>query len=574
MFTAGLFALSLFAIALGRPTFTQTRGLFSGFRGGHNPCNGHSSCTPIARCCHAGINFSVGLKPQNITGLFAALTDVSDPSSPRYGQHLSKDEVASFVAPKPEDISAVTGWLKANNVSYRFATPAQDVLRFELPVKQANALLNADYIGFLDETTNTTTIGTESYSVPPDVAPGISFFYPTDQFIPPLLRAFATVVQPGRGFRRPLSRPKRDDIPASCSDAITPECLQALYHIPATPANASGNSLGVSGFLNEVASQSDLQQFLGQFRPDITNGTFSVENLDGGSDAGAGTIEASLDVQYTVGLATGVPTSFVSVGNNNQDGIGGFFDVIKSLLEQDAPPLVLTTSFGMDEDVFQQSPELAQSLCNAYAQLGARGTSVIFASGDGGVSGSQPRDSCEAFVPTFPSSCPFVTSVGSTQGVPETAAPFSSGGFSNLFARPDYQSAAVDAYLATLGSTNANLFNATGRAYPDVSTQGAQFQVNVAGTVQPLSGTSASSPTFASVVALLNDRRLAAHLSPLGFLNPLLYSNASAAFNDITTGSNPGCGTQGFPAAAGWDPVTGLGTPDFDKLASVVIGST
>jgi tripeptidyl-peptidase-1 len=54
--------------------------------------------------------------------------------------------------------------------------------------------------------------------------------------------------------------------------------------------------------------------------------------------------------------------------------------------------------------------------------------------------------------------------------------------------------------------------------------------------------------------------------SPLGFLNPWLYSTAASALNDITSGSNPGCNTNGFPAKAGWDPVTGLGTPNFTKL--------
>ena len=149
-----------------------------------------------------------------------------------------------------------------------------------------------------------------------------------------------------------------------------------------------------------------------------------------------------------------------------------------------------------------------------------------------------------------------LTSVGSTQGnTPETAAQFSSGGFSNVFARPDYQTTAVQTYLSALGSTNAGLFNTTGRAYPDVSTQGVNFAVNIAGTFEAVSGTSASSPTFASVVALLNDQRLNAGKKPLGFLNPLLYSSAAAAFNDITSGNNPGCNTTGFPALTGWDPV-------------------
>ena len=203
-------------------------------------------------------------------------------------------------------------------------------------------------------------------------------------------------------------------------------------------------------------------------------------------------------------------------------------------------------------------------------QLGARGTSILFSSGDGGVSGSQSSD-CTTFVPTFPSGCPYMTSVGATTGInPETAASFSSGGFSNIFTQPLYQSSAVSAYLAQLGTTNAGLFNPTGRGFPDVSTQGENFLIFNGGEEFSVDGTSCSSPTFASVIALLNDRLIAAGRPPLGFLNPFLYSTGASAFNDVTSGSNPGCGTDGFPAVAGWDPVTGLGTPNFAKLLAAV----
>ena len=67
-----------------------------------------------------------------------------------------------------------------------------------------------------------------------------------------------------------------------------------------------------------------------------------------------------MDIQYTVGIATGVPTTFVSVGEKNQDGdLGGFLDIINFLLKQDNPPLVLTTSFGFNEIGFESEPELA-----------------------------------------------------------------------------------------------------------------------------------------------------------------------------------------------------------------------
>lgn len=91
----------------------------------------------------------------------------------------------------------------------------------------------------------------------------------------------------------------------------------------------------------------------------------------------------------------------------------------------------------------------------------------------------------------------------------------------------------------------------------DVSAQGEGFQVVIGGQVSSVGGTSASSPTFAGIIALLNDYKLAQDGSTLGFLNPLLYANPSA-FNDITGGSNPGCEENGFDAVAGWDPVTGM----------------
>lgn len=87
---------------------------------------------------------------------------------------------------------------------------------------------------------------------------------------------------------------------------------------------------------------------------------------------------------------------------------------------------------------------------------------------------------------------------------------------------------------------------------------------------------SASVPTFAAIIALLNDARLREGLPPLGFLNPLLYGKARSGLNDIVQGSSSGCQNQGITpspgwrATRGWDPVSGLGTPDFGRLRQLV----
>ena len=108
---------------------------------------------------------------------------------------------------------------------------------------------------------------------------------------------------------------------------------------------------------------------------------------------------------------------------------------------------------------------------------------------------------------------------------------------------------------------------------------GEQFSIN--------GGTSASAPIFASLITAVNDARIAVGKKPVGWINPAvrvlahlllpvqrlifdllqLYSSSFVdSFNDVTNGTNPGCGTEGFRASPGWDPVTGLGTPNFERL--------
>ncbi|TFK83532.1 subtilisin-like protein [Polyporus arcularius HHB13444] len=520
----------------------------------------------------SSVTLTLALPPTNIEGLHSALYDVSDPASPKYGKHLTKAEVEAFVAPKAESVKAVTDWLATHNLKPQVMSSSGDILRIELSVSVANSLLSANFTHYLDQTTNTTVTRTLSMTVPPDVEDHVQFIFPTTQFIsaPISSRPTFEIVQPPRAL------PKRAMPPDLCSQQIFPECLQDLYNIPTAAATASNNSLAVSGYLREMATEDDLSTFFSSLRTDVTTTpAFDIVSVDSGATSGNGTLEATLDIQYTVGIATGVPTTFYSVGESSATG---FIDLVNYFLAQDEVPLVLSTSYGFNENAFAGSEDVAQTFCNAYAQLGARGTTVLFCSGDNGVYSFGYNSQCSAagttFGPTFPSTCPFLTSVGGTQGIdPEVVAPFSSGGFSNIFARPDYQTSAVSSYLTALGNTNSGLYNTTGRGYPDVSAQALNYLIRESGAWELVLGTSASTPTFASVIALLNDERLKAGKAALGFINPLLYSQGAAAFNDVTNGTNNGCGAEGFPALTGWDPATGLGTPDYKKLLSVVMAA-
>ena len=162
--------------------------------------------------------------------------------------------------------------------------------------------------------------------------------------------------------------------------------------------------------------------------------------------------------------------------------------------------------------------------------------------------------------------------MGALVGVsPEAAVDFSGGGFSNYFAQPSYQASAVSAWIKGNHSPGLKgFYNASGRAFPDVSAQGNNFHVYIAGSDSLVGGTSASTPTFSSVINLVNNELLVKGKKPLGFLNPFLYGAGKAGLTDITTGASEGCSDVandvGFQAVAGWDPVTGLGSPQFPKL--------
>lgn len=175
-----------------------------------------------------------------------------------------------------------------------------------------------------------------------------------------------------------------------------------------------------------------------------------------------------------------------------------------------------------------------------------------------------------------------MTSVGGTAGSgPEIAWDGSSGGFSNYYKRPSYQNGAVTRYLAQHGKINAGRYNASGRGFPDIAAKADDFAI-----LEPdrfvVSGTSAASPTVASIIALLNDMLLSKGKKPLGFLNPWLYSKATGAFTDITKGNSTVHCTEndvarGFTAQVGWDPVrshisVSLSQPFLNERDGVYIG--
>ncbi|KAJ7458232.1 family S53 protease [Mycena latifolia] len=492
------------------------------------------------------IKLFIALVQSNITGLAKVVDAVSIPSSLSYGQFLTAAEVAQYVKPPADSVSTVMDWVTPNVTSVKPFSPAGDILQVSLTVEQAEGLFNTKFSTYTHSANGQEMIRALNYSLPSTVQQHILHVHPIIAFTPPPQRPSQNTV-----YKRKATLDRRQLAP--CEDIVRPVCIQEFYGIPNTTISGSlTNSIGVQGYnsasLGEYANNDDLATFLNEFRPDIAGNTFNVTLLNGAQNLqdNSGGLEGQIDIQYTVGVAGNVPTTYL-LDQQNSDAAISYMDTINWLLSQDDPPTVFTTSYATEETELTQSA--ATSVCNGYMQLAAIGISMIFASGDGGASDNQPD--CTKFVPMFPSTCPYVTSVGGTFFQPPTAFSSSAGGFSNYFPVPSYQAADTSAYLESVGDENSGMYNASGRGFPDVASEWEVFIVN--------GGTSCASPIFASFIALVNDRLIAAGKPVLGFLNPFLYSTGKGGLDDVTVGS-------GWNAATGWDPISGLGTPDFPGM--------
>jgi subtilase family serine protease len=274
---------------------------------------------------------------------------------------------------------------------------------------------------------------------------------------------------------------------------------------------------------------------------------------------------------------------------------------------------VISQSFAAAEESFGSTQSLL-NLRHAFISAAANGVTVLGSSGDSGTANSTftPVKNPGIFpFPTveWPASDPLVTGVGGTNlctdpvngslGVDNTDPPGicqgqshreiawigAGGGFSHVFAKPSYQDN-LPAGSTSIGSM---------RGVPDVSYQAASHTGVLVYETAPgstgiacpggnpcsagwyvVGGTSSSCPQWAALVAIAD--QMAGH--GLGLINPKLYSLASSSssnyasyFYDVTTGNNQANpSVQGYNASQGWDPVTGLGTPNAANLVPALAG--
>ena len=335
---------------------------------------------------------------------------VSDPANVRYGQHLTEHEVNELVKPSEDALDLVHDWLydhgiETSSLSY---SPAKDWIKVSLPVSEVESLLDTKYSVFEHEEGGY-IVRTPEWSLPQHLHEHVDVVQPTNSFFRAKAQRSTLKTnknQSGWKPSQPVTYPSNATLSQVCNEtAVTPLCLRTLYGTVDYKVQAAGkNQVGLNDFLGESNNRSDVKLFLESYRPEavaaayqfkvevIANGTNNQNQLNE-TELEAGTeLEGNLDAETILGISWPTPlTAFTTGGSppfkpddeTPTDTNEPYLTWVQYVLSHPNPPQVISTSYDDDEQTVPLS--FAKSVCNSFAQLGARGVSLLFASGDSGV---------------------------------------------------------------------------------------------------------------------------------------------------------------------------------------------
>ncbi len=539
------------------------------------------------------ITLTFAKSEQQQTDLDQLLRDQLDSTSPMFHRWLTPEQYADKFGASQEDIDKVKAWLESAGLKTVKVARGRDFLVTSGGVQEVGSALRTRIHYFAVGSKRHFANVTEP-SMPEALAPLIGSIQGLNDF----------------GFRRgrPIKIEEKDQRQSKSlapkffssplgMNILAPDDLATIYNVKPLyqqGIDGSGQSLVVIGRVR--VDMTDIQLFRSAFNlppndpeqilvPGASEPTFDEVNL----------MEADLDLEWAGAIALKVAIKYVFAP--------GLFEAVQYSVDNVIAP-VITFSFGLCE--LPKYAESVQELRQMAQRANAQGITWIASSGDSGAAGCEKHDGSSLWAKTglavsLPASIPEVTAIGGTRFaegngdywrstpnenggtangyIPETSWNDSGingstgGGGSILFLKPAWQSGLGVPFNGRRNVPDVSL-TASWSHQPYALVTGGQYLSN--------GGTSASAPSFAAMIVLLNQylvRNAALSQPGLGNINPSLYylsQTVPSAFHDITTGNNrvlclsdsPDCVNLyfGFSAGPGYDQVTGLGSVDAYKL--------
>ncbi|MFD0408830.1 protease pro-enzyme activation domain-containing protein [Kitasatospora sp. NPDC127116] len=496
------------------------------------------------------IAVSVSLKLRDSDALDRFLTAVATPGTPEYGHYLTPEQFTARFGPTQAAVDQVRTYLAQQGLTVGEVSANRQVVNAHGTAAQVSQAFGTHESSYLDPQLQRAFFANDAAaSIPSDLA---------------------AVVQGISGLDNHAVRKNRIATP----NAVTPNAATATpsgmapaqytgaYNLNRTGADGTGTTVALWEF--DGYSKTNLTTYDSQYGlsgPAVS--TVSVDGANYDSAPGQGQGEVELDSEIVRGAAPKATQLVYEAPNSDQ----GEIDMANKIVTDNKVSVVSISWGSCEPDTTAAS---MTAVDNAFKQAAAQGISIFSASGDDG-SRDCTRSTSGSSVKAvdFPASSPHQTGVGGTNLKVSSGNAYSSesawstagGGVSTVFAKPSWQTGTgVSGTMRTVPDVSSNADPASG------------FAIYTAGGWQVYGGTSAAAPLWSGYAAQFNQKAKTAGQPVLGEASPRLYSVANSSaygstFHDVTTGAN-----QDFSAKAGYDQVTGWGSPVADALTTALLG--
>ncbi len=518
------------------------------------------------------------------------LTDQQTRGNSRYHQWLTPEQYGEQFGVSAADLQKITDWLQGLGFSNVEIARSRNAVSFSGTAGQAESAFQTSIHRYL--------MNGQSH-----------FANASDPILPKALQGMVEGIRglhdfhpKPLGIRRAATQPHFTSS-ISGNHFLIPDDFATIYDVKplyATGIDGTGQTIAIPG-QSDIAL-SDIEAFRSAAGLPPNDPQVILTGTDPGTSS-SDESESDLDIEWAGGVAKNATIIFV----NSTD----VFTSVTYAVQNNVAPVLSITYGNCEADM--GTTEI-NSLTTLFEQANSQGMTVLAASGDNGAAdcdNSNAKIASHGLAVDVPASIPYVTALGGTEFnegsgtywsaannadsgsalsyIPEmawndTAAngslAASGGGKSTYFTKPTWQTGTGVPYdgardvpdLAFAGSPDHDGYIICSAGSCVNGFREANQDLNVFG------GTSAATPSFAAIVALLNqqtgDRQ--------GNINPTLYALASVsanAFHDITQGNNivpcrqgsPDCptgGEIGYSTGVGYDQVTGWGSVDAQNLVS------
>eukprot|EP00940_MAST-03C_sp_MAST-3C-sp2_P003326 g3326.t1 len=328
------------------------------------------------------VNFDVYLKERNGDKMREIVEIVSDPRSEHYGTYMTTAEIEALVRPSESDLNVVLRWLSTSSFAEFTVDANGRAIHVEIPVREAETLLDTNFRTLVHDVSGARIVRADAYALPDDVAKVTRSIFGLHGL--PLPRLPALLAE--------------RDVPAQPAD-VTPDVLASTYDISGVKVTKDDTKVrqAVAEFQGQYMDDDDLAKFFKDYVDDYEAGKDdTVYKFVGDQDQQSGQAEASLDIQYIMGVAPKLLTEFWLW--NSMDFCGDLKNWTEAILANDEAPLVHSVSYGWQGDLsqLQCTQDKIDAVDEAFVKLAAKGITIIFASGDSGSGYTPAAANCSA----------------------------------------------------------------------------------------------------------------------------------------------------------------------------------